>query len=529
MKKMLNELLLLSLLMTIGYYSFGQQEKKKGSKSDPNVPIFEIKNDLDQTVFAVYPGGVKIFVEDQLKAVGAGFTVGRLSTGKASAGDILTVTPNNVNIIIDDGTGVKAAGGGFTVGRLSTGKAGGPENFLNVSPDSTRIYTNESSTKGFAVGKLSANLGSEDFLNITPDNYFIGHNVAPNISTGKKNSVLGYYGGYSLKTGYNNIFIGDSAGYNNISGHDNLFIGNRTGWKTTGNENIFIGNEAGYNSLSPVRNIFIGYQAGRKNLNGQYNVYLGDRAGTEGGGYYNTVLGAQAASTNNFGNGNVVIGYVAGRDMVSTNNVYLGVAAGYNNTGTVGGNVFIGYYAGEALSTQDNRLAISNRTPGNPLIYGEFDNHSVVINGTNPNSYNFYVSGTAGGSSSWNSLSDMRLKTNILTISSALQKVLQLRGVSFDWKDPNVFDDKKHIGFLAQEVEKVIPEVVNNKGDNYSMQYAPITALLVEAIKEQQQEIETLKQKAGEIDALKAEILELKALIKNSLIQQAAEKSESED
>ena len=69
------------------------------------------------------------------------------------------------------------------------------------------------------------------------------------------------------------------------------------------------------------------------------------------------------------------------------------------------------------------------------------------------------------------------------------------------------------MGFIAQEVEPVIPEVVSNDGAQYSMQYAPITALLVEAIKEQQKEIEELKLKNKEIDALKAEIELLKKLI----------------
>lgn len=504
MKKGILYLLFSIFILFGGNLVFGQ-ETEKSTKSDPNVPIFEIKNDLGQTVFAVYPGGVHIFVDDtQLKTTGGGFKVGRIGTEKATLGDIFTVVPGEVNVYIDNP--LKVTGGGFKVGRVGTEKAAGSAaNFLSVTPDSTKVNIGETGTGGFSVGKLGEIAGVDNFLNLTPENYFIGHNVAPRISSGTKNSVLGYYAGYSLVTGYNNIFIGDSAGYSNSSGHDNLFIGNRAGWKTTGNENIFIGNEAGYNSLSPVRNVFIGYQAGRKNQSGQYNVYMGDRAGTEGTGYYNTILGGQAASTNDFGNSNVAIGYVAGRDMVSAHNVYIGQGAGYNNSGTEGGNVFIGYYAGETLSSQDNRLAISNRNPTAPLIYGEFDNRRVVINGTNANGYNFFVSGTSAGTSAFAVFSDLRLKTNIITIPSALEKVLQLRGVSFDWKDPKAFDANKHIGFVAQEVEKIIPEVVSNINNNYSMQYAPITALLVEAMKEQQQEIERLKLKVKDIDGIKNE------------------------
>ena len=77
---------------------------------------------------------------------------------------------------------------------------------------------------------------------------------------------------------------------------------------------------------------------------------------------------------------------------------------------------------------------------------------------------------------------------------------MQLRGVNFEWKDLENHEEGLHIGFIAQEAEKIIPEVVDDKGKYYSMQYAPITALLVEAIKEQQKMIEELKQ---EIEKLK--------------------------
>ncbi|NJO92505.1 MAG: tail fiber domain-containing protein, partial [Chloroflexia bacterium] len=377
--------------------------------------------------------------------------------------------------------GVKATGGGFTVGRLGTGKAAGDEDYLKVTPDSTRVYVSESSSNGFAVGKLGTS-GTTDFLNLTQDNYFIGHNVAPNILDGLRNSVLGYNAGNSLVGGDDNIFIGNMAGFSTGSGS----IG--------GNENIFIGNSAGYNSTSPVRNVFIGHEAGMENVTGQYNLYVGNAAGKNGKGFYNTVLGPSAASDNNFGNSNVVIGYVAGRQMVSSSNVFIGQGAGWNNASEVGGNVFIGPYAGETITSQDYRLAISSSSVryGDPLIYGEFDNKRVAINTSNANGYTFYVNGTSSGTSDWATPSDMRLKTNILTIPSALGKVLQLRGVSYNWKDSEAFDNKKHIGFLAQEVEKVVPEVVINNNDSYSMQYAPITALLVEAMKEQQDQINRL-------------------------------------
>ncbi|NJO92502.1 MAG: hypothetical protein HC831_28665, partial [Chloroflexia bacterium] len=59
-----------------------------------------MKNDAGQTVFAVYPGGVHVFIDDtQAKAVGGGFTVGRLGTGKATGNEFFTVNPGDVRVI----------------------------------------------------------------------------------------------------------------------------------------------------------------------------------------------------------------------------------------------------------------------------------------------------------------------------------------------------------------------------------------------------------------------------------------------
>jgi hypothetical protein len=96
--------------------------------------------------------------------------------------------------------------------------------------------------------------------------------------------------------------------------------------------------------------------------------------------------------------------------------------------------------------------------------------------------------------------SDARFKTNITAIENPLQKVLQLRGVNFDWKTKEFparsFSENRSLGFIAQEVEKVLPEVVQtekNAEGFKSVQYDKVVALLVEAVKEQQKQINSLK------------------------------------
>ena len=100
----------------------------------------------------------------------------------------------------------------------------------------------------------------------------------------------------------------------------------------------------------------------------------------------------------------------------------------------------------------------------------------------------------AGGTVTANS--DEKLKTNIKTIDNALEKVLSLRGVEYDR-----IDTQEHqIGVIAQEVEKIIPEVVYPKQpapdyETKSVAYANLVGLLIEAIKEQNQRIIKLERR----------------------------------
>ena len=93
---------------------------------------------------------------------------------------------------------------------------------------------------------------------------------------------------------------------------------------------------------------------------------------------------------------------------------------------------------------------------------------------------------TATGNVTTNS--DRRLKENIKTITHALDKVMQLEGVSYNKID----GDRNEIGLIAQDVEDIVPEVVID-GDYKSISYGNITALLIEAIKDLKAEIEELK------------------------------------
>jgi len=86
--------------------------------------------------------------------------------------------------------------------------------------------------------------------------------------------------------------------------------------------------------------------------------------------------------------------------------------------------------------------------------------------------------------------SDMRLKTDIVRLEGSLAKVRKLRGVYYNWvknnDSPQNFDDKRHVGVIAQEVKKVLPEVVGELygGEYLGVDYPALIPLLIEAMHE---------------------------------------------
>ena len=118
---------------------------------------------------------------------------------------------------------------------------------------------------------------------------------------------------------------------------------------------------------------------------------------------------------------------------------------------------------------------------GTANLYVDISTSRVGIGKTDP-AYTLDVVGDIYASGDLVAFSDERKKTNIEPISNALEKVLQLRGVTFDKIDG---DDRRHAGVIAQEVEKVLPEVVYTDKDGMkSVAYGNVIGLLIEAIKE---------------------------------------------
>ena len=118
-----------------------------------------------------------------------------------------------------------------------------------------------------------------------------------------------------------------------------------------------------------------------------------------------------------------------------------------------------------------------------------------------------HVSGTISGSLIRSSgdvvayySSDERLKDNIKPIEGATYKLQQVGGYEFDWNNKQTVYEGHDVGVIAQELEKVLPEVVTQRQDGYlAVKYEKIIPLLIEGLKEQQKEIELLKEQIKEL------------------------------
>ena len=157
------------------------------------------------------------------------------------------------------------------------------------------------------------------------------------------------------------------------------------------------------------------------------------------------------------------------------------------------------------ITTSGNALTVTSQQSIGAIITGGNNSSDIIqlkkgsnIEAKLDTSGHWHVDGDVIAYSTSTS-SDKKLKTNISTLTDALDKTIKLRGVNFDWIDEN--KPNNQVGFIAQEVEKVLPEVVKNvetlnkeNETHKAVDYAAVVPLLVEAIKEQQKQIDELKE-----------------------------------
>jgi len=339
-------------------------------------------------------------------------------------------------------------------------------------------------------------------------------------------------------SGAANTFIGRNAGQANIVGSANTFLGFYAGSKTTVSSNTFMGYYSGFSNTTGSRNAFMGDFSGYANSTASYNTFLGSYAGYNNTtGVYNIFIGSSAGQTNTVENNNTLIGYnsnintaldpvtnataIGSRAYVAqANSLVLGSIKDVNGA-TSNVNVGIGTSApvrqlhvvgDQAVFRMDRPtdtaafMLVRTDESGDPL-----KTFVVGANASGSNSGSFVINdlGTSvsgagtrrmtidnnGIATFTNSVyalsfvptSSLVYKTNVKTYENALETVKKLRGVSFNWKDSG----KSSVGLIAEEVDRVIPEVVAHDGQTATgLNYDSLVGVLVEAVKEQQNHIQ---------------------------------------
>ena len=259
------------------YYSGAKGWTKISSTATENVGVndalFAVVNPAGDTVFAVYPEGVRVYVEDGIakgnkggfavggfdasKQTGAeylritpdsgGFAVGGFDASKGSSFDLLRISPDSIRMYVDDSGLTKGNKGGFAVGGFDASK-GITKEYLRISPDSVRVYIKDEVTKGskggFAVGGYDAAKSQiSEYMNIS------GNNTADTIDPSEPRLVW-YPKKEAFLSGRVLIESIDSVGTNSMAtGFESKAIGNYSqafGFhaRALGNNSTAIGNYA---------------------------------------------------------------------------------------------------------------------------------------------------------------------------------------------------------------------------------------------------------------------------------------------
>lgn len=299
----------------------------------------------------------------------------------------------------------------------------------------------------------------------------------------------------SNPVGYYNTAIGDSSLRFNYSGRFNSALGNKALYlNNSGDFNTSIGAYSMKENQFGSFNTAVGMNALRENRGGEANTAIGlSTLFNNLYGIYNVGIGASALFENTTGFGNVAIGV----------NTLVDEREGEENTA-------IGNHAGFGIINGSNNTLIGAHSSST----GDFSNATAIGAYSSINASNKVRIGNSAvtvieGQVPWSNPSDRRLKENInYTSRLGLSFITRLQTVSYNYTaDQN---KTRHDGFIAQDVEKVMKDLgvpfsgLKKSGDGtYSLAYSDFVMPLVNAVKEQQLEIEKLKNQVADLEKLK--------------------------
>jgi hypothetical protein len=436
--------------------------------------------------------------------------------------------------------------------------------FGNTSGNSNAFFGNGAGQAN-VTGNFNSFFGNQaGNLNTGTSNSFFGTSAGISNVGGGNNAFFGTIAGQQNTTGNNNTFYGAAAGSTNTTGTNNTALGffanvgsNNLNFATaigsgatvSTSNTIALGRSDGSDAVLIPGNLSISgtlaanlpagdadYVQNRTtpqastsfnisgsgtasvfNATAQYNInnnrvlsiagtnnlFSGAGSGASNSGSGNTFIGSGAGSSNTSGNNNTFIGSGAGSSGVTgSNNVVIGSNA--NLSAGVSNSIVIGN--GQSATTS-NTLEIGASTVNisgtNISLSGNVDVLTFKVNSLGASGSTAICTNASGFFSTCSS--SRRYKTNIRTYGGGLEILRYFRPVTFDWKA----DGKPDVGFVAEEVNELEPLLAtyNDKGEVEGVKYAQITTVLVNAVKEQQTEIEAqqkqIEQQQKQINALK--------------------------
>jgi Chaperone of endosialidase len=314
------------------------------------------------------------------------------------------------------------------------------------------------------------------FFAVRPAPNAFGVSPAPDGGYPNRNTAEGTYALFSLTTGADDTAIGSHALFYNASGHNNTAIGSDAlSSNTTGHENTATGALALGGNAIGVSNTATGFQALWFNRTGNDNTAIGsDALVFNTAGHNNTAIGSETLSHNRTGHDNTAIGLGAlGGNTAGHNNTAVGTNAGDNQT-TGSNNVYIG--AGiNGTAGESNACRIAS-------IFGQTAASGSAV---------FITSGHKLGTMT----SSARFKDQIKPMDKASEAILALNPVTFRYKKEIDPAGTSQFGLVAEEVEKVNPNLVvrGKDGKPYSVRYEAVNAMLLNEFLKEQRKVEKLE------------------------------------
>jgi len=420
------------------------------------------------------------------------------TAGNVGVGTTTPIATLDVNGAVNAATSYDLGGTAFAYGSFATGNAllgfAGNSTMTGHSNTATGLVALVSNTTG--AGNTATGATALQFNTTGSDNAAHGSGALGFNTTGSENTASGFGALSNNVSGGNNTASGGLALFVNTTGSGNTANGadaleeNSTGSGNTANgyEALFF-NTASDNTANGFVALFSNSTGTFNSANGYEALYSNTTASL------NTADGVAALYGNTTGSTNTAIGFGAlDSNTTGNNNTAVGgFALAGNATGFAV--TCVGYLcnAGAANLTDATAVgAYATVNLSNALVLGSTSSQNGLANvlvGIDVSSPSNILTVLKGGghaiADGWDTYSSRRWKTNIQPLHSALGIVEQLRGVSYDLKDSG----KHEIGVIAEEVGEVVPEVVSyeeNGKDARGVDYSRLTALLIEATKEQQ-------------------------------------------